>query len=392
MFREGDLLRSAKDINISNNRRLHLEQPAYQLKTDVKNIRSYGASISPSPMTTQFHVTQQTAPIPKIEEYSDWKSYQRTASRTGVPFFKGADPVTNIVKNINKLQLLGERNWSYRDMKYEKSTSSLSIRPMTAASIKKNFSVSQSAIGGHKHSLSHKQLPSIANKTVGALMTPHYETVDAGKSNLSIQRIGGQKHTISCTPSPLHSGGHSLNQTVRTFSPQLSSYIETPAQYENIAQKITYMSLRGSCTKSTNLIGSKRGSTNSYPFENLVENMSNMKAYGVSNQSGNNGWKDMPHDKKIDNHQASNFHIISHSHSNPHSLKHILTHEPRACYKVKGISEYNDLTRVTAAKPNIQYQSQINKNPFLFRKSSGHCANVCDFGKTYGPNFQFFRK
>ena len=56
----------------------------------------------------------------------------------------------------------------------------------------------------------------------------------------------------------------------------------------------------------------------------------------------------------------------------------------KAAYKSKGLSEYSDLTRVSAPNPNKNFNEAFKTNQNAFNQSSNVCQNYFDIYTKYG--------
>ena len=77
---------------------------------------------------------------------------------------------------------------------------------------------------------------------------------------------------------------------------------------------------------------------------------------------------------KTTNLPSTKYNIISPGIMNEIPVKN----EVKIFNKTKGLDEFNNLTRVTATNPNIDYINKIKENPFAFRKVRELCSDYIE--------------
>lgn len=262
--------------------------------------------------------------------------------------------VKNVNDNLVQLHDLGDRNWSSADFPFQKQLSSISAYPKSASH--------------HQHSSKH-MTPS--QRAYGCRAETAYGNY---RSKESIK-------TIPNTDSGL----------VRIFSPEKSCYIERPATVENQSQRLAYLSMKSAANSSSvKICGGRAQSTSGKQFEKVVNEIKTAKPYTVSAETISKSWMDSGRPQTTSNYETARFNLINHTPGKPTSISRLLSSNKRACYKVKSIGEYSDITRVNAIRHNQLYQENLQKTPNCFSKGSQICAKQCDFAKTYGPFFKMY--
>jgi len=253
---------------------------------------------------------------------------------------------SSISQGINKLQQLGDRNWTSYDINENKYISNTIVaKPKTALE---------------------------AAKSTASLKT------QADKRFYTTTRSGAQSFA---------------NRTVRVFSPQHSCYIEQPAHIENEAQRLTYCSMRSANnSNSIQVCGHNAGTAAGPAFDSVLKGVQTAKPYTVSAETFHSSWVDGGRAQTTTNYESARFNIINHGNGSNSSVTKMIKDNPKVCHKVKSISEFTDLANVAAPKPNKEYQESMKKCPSCFVKSAGLCSPQIDFGKTYGPFFKLFKK
>jgi len=346
MFREGELIRKAKDINIGKNQRNMFQNECYCKGNEVlhKNDTPFDSARRENLATTYFGTPQDR----------DYRLMMHTKPVDQALFMKTCRTVS---KNLGKLRDLGDRNWSCYDIREDKHVSNIMMSKLAnpnaaIVSLKQGNTLARSS--------SQQQIPLGATTGGASKVLPRINTRTS--SNL-----------------------------VRVFSPQESRYIEKPAHIENESQKLTYYSMKNSKnTHSVQVVGNSC-TTSGPPFEKTIKDYQTAKPYTVSAETFNSSWVDSARAQTTFNYESPNFNIINHGYANGKSIANLVKNNPKACYKVKSIAEYKDLTYVTAPKKNMDYQAVINKAPTCFTKATSLCSKQVDFGKTYGPFFSLFR-
>lgn len=350
MFRESELIRKAKDINIGKNMRDAFQKECY-CKRNEGNRRA----------ETQFEVARRenlATTYFGTPRDKDLCLMMHTKPLEQARFLKTCNTVSG---NLNKLKELGDRNWNSYDYREDKHVSGLMVTKMTTpsvASLKHGTGLKLPRCG----SLQQCQMASLQGKSLreGTKILPGLASCQA-------------------------------SNTVRVFSPQQSCYVDQPAKYENESQKLAYNTMRSSNNLHSIQICGTAGLSNGRPFEKAVTRIQTNKPYTVSAETFNSSWVDCTRAQTTMNYESSKFNIINHGFGNSSSITNLIKDNPKACYKVKSIAEYSDLTRVTAPKQNKDYQDALKKAPACFTKSTALCSKQIDYGKTYGPFFSLFK-
>jgi len=115
--------------------------------------------------------------------------------------------------------------------------------------------------------------------------------------------------------------------------------------------------------------------------------LSGSKEFTVSIETSANSWIDQNNIQPTFNYESASFNIVNHTKQRNVSISGLLKDNPRACHRVKAITEYSDLTRVNAIRLNTKYNDSM-----CFNKLNSLCAAKCDLRKTYGPFFPLFKK
>ena len=259
-----------------------------------------------------------------------------------------------VSQNIAALHTIGQRNWSAADISIQKNISQVNMgKPRTA-----QVQEAERAYKGYPAEGMNGRSASMADRILKTAPNAAY-----------------------------------ASRLVRVFSPQQSCYIETPAHLENESQKLTYLSMKSANNiNSVKVCGGKSLMAAGKPFEWALERAQNSKPYTVSAETFQASWVDRGRPQTTTNYESAKFNVINHTSGANATISKLINQNPKACYKVKSIAEYCDLARVSAIKPNKEYQEKLGGNPACFMKSTSLCAKQCDFAKTYGPFFKLFNK
>jgi hypothetical protein len=348
MFREGELVRKAKDLNFGKNPKNVFQRDCYSKNNDPRNkvLTPYDSARRENLASTYFGSKND----------QDLNLMLHTKMPEQARFMKTCHSISD---NIGKLRDLGDRNWSCVNMREDKHISNLQQS-------KVNFPTNGllSAKAGMPRCMSTQNIQ--ANSTLRGAKT-------ASK---------GFAGTMAATPSNM----------VRVFSPEQSCYIHRPAIQENESQRLTYNSMKNAKNLHSIQVCGTAKYIPSSPFERAITGAKTAKPYTVSAETFNSSWFDTTRAQTTMNYESAKFNVINHGFSSNHaSITNLIKDNPKACYKVKSIAEYSDLTRVTAPNKNRDYQEAIKSSPRCFTKSSSLCAKQVDFGKTYGPFFSLFK-
>lgn len=342
-FKESDLIKKARDINLGRNYRNVFQKECYCTANDYYHIKDtlFDSARSTRLATTYFGSKNE----------SEYCLNTHTKPFEQACFLKTCYSVTS---NIQKLHRLGERNWSRSDIREDKHISTLSCKK-----------------------------PQVTVKTAPDTKLPRCQSQrDCPMASTQCQLAGtfNQKKFPS-----------TARKLVRVFSPQVKCYIQRPAYEENESQKLAYASMKNANNMhSIEICGTKGGLASTRPFDKIKACYQTAKPYTVSAETFHSSWVDAARVKATTNYESSNFNIINHGRGYNTSVAKLIQDNPKACYKVKSIAEYSDLTRVTAPKKSREYQIALNSIPNCFKKSTSLCSKQLDVGKTYGPFYKIF--
>ena len=167
---------------------------------------------------------------------------------------------------------------------------------------------------------------------------------------------------------------------VRVYSPEKGLYLTSPVNSENKVQQSLYKTMRDQHNIQNMKGVSKFQSLEDFP-----------KMYTTSTETFGTSWIDEPRLQSTSNYESAKFDIINHGHCNHAPFLQMIKENPKACNRIKSITQYSDLTSIAALKLNNVYQSVAVKSSNTFGRSNALCARQADFGKTYGPFFKLFK-
>lgn len=196
--------------------------------------------------------------------------------------------------------------------------------------------------------------------------------------------LGGSSAAMKTYRAQLNGTGWPLRHTVRIFSPQLSQYIHKPIQAENMSVKSTYQLMRKSHnTNSLSVCGSAKAATEAIAVQSKW-----LKPYTKNAESIHNNWKERVSSLPTTNYESARFNIINHANGQNASITKILQSNPKACHRVKGMTEFYDLVRKTAINPNKEYNEKISRIPNCFHRVKTPCTTECEFRNTFTRIFR----
>jgi len=172
---------------------------------------------------------------------------------------------------------------------------------------------------------------------------------------------------------------YSPRNAVRIFSPKEGQYVYSTVEEENKLLKQSYLSLKSSQNEGQFKIGATKNKQSDY----LINPIS--KFYSPNVETSQLSWAVKHITMPTSNYESANFNIINHSPRQGTSLAKMLKENRNISHRIKGVGEYCDLTRVTAVKPNEEYNNTYKKNPRYFYKANNMCTMECKIGKTYAP-------
>eukprot|EP00826_Nyctotherus_ovalis_P066233 TRINITY_DN9771_c0_g3_i2.p1 TRINITY_DN9771_c0_g3~~TRINITY_DN9771_c0_g3_i2.p1 ORF type:complete len:181 (+),score=26.34 TRINITY_DN9771_c0_g3_i2:232-774(+) len=168
-----------------------------------------------------------------------------------------------------------------------------------------------------------------------------------GKVNLN---PGGSSAVMRTYKNQLNSTGWPLRHTVRIFSPQLSQYVHRLIHTENMSVKSAYQLMRKSHNaNSLSICGSARAAN-----EGAVQ-LKWLKPYTNNAESIHSNWKERVSSLPTTNYESARFNIINHANGQNASITKILQSNPKACHRVKGMTEFYDLSLIHISEPTRPY-------------------------------------
>lgn len=81
--------------------------------------------------------------------------------------------------------------------------------------------------------------------------------------------------------------------------------------------------------------------------------------------------------------------IISHDNNLNSSALTLGLLDKRVTNMKKGIGEYTDLNRITAANPNHEFRSAYNEDPNMFKRKVGVFSHLYDAAHRFGEDKPF---
>eukprot|EP00826_Nyctotherus_ovalis_P002460 TRINITY_DN10493_c0_g2_i16.p1 TRINITY_DN10493_c0_g2~~TRINITY_DN10493_c0_g2_i16.p1 ORF type:complete len:287 (-),score=39.59 TRINITY_DN10493_c0_g2_i16:92-952(-) len=175
----------------------------------------------------------------------------------------------------------------------------------------------------------------------------------------------------------------SPRNTVRVYSPKEDRYVYSTVDEENRALKQAYFSLRSSQNGGSLNIGGAGNRGTEKQLDCLI-NPSKNKHFSANVETFQLSWAEKNLSLPTSNYESASFNIINHSPGQNASLAKMLEQDAAFCHRRKGVTEYCDLARVTAIKPNNQYNNTLKQSPRCFYRSNNLCTAECNVGKTYG--------
>ena len=340
MFIERELLKKTKDLNLAHNYRNNMEQVGYCQENDACHKKATSFDVARSQVVAKNY-------FDKSNPNSIYDIYPRE-KRTLLQAFN------NVNKNLTKLQELGERNWSCTDIKIDKNTSSVMLQPRRLKKLENSAY-------------------SVATPSISPSLTPH-------PSNTVRSVVS---HGTTATSFRTH--------TVKIYSPKEDAYIERRADVENKSLQLAYNTMRTSShMQSFHVSGA--GKSLVKPFESVIDGAKALKPYTVSAETYQKSWIDPASARQYTSgYESAKFDIVSHGNGqDANELKKLYRSDPRVCNRVKSITQYAELTKLTAPKFNAEYQNILKSNPWCFTKSTSLCNRYCDTAKSHGPFYKMF--
>jgi len=142
---------------------------------------------------------------------------------------------------------------------------------------------------------------------------------------------------------------------------------------------------------SIKVCGGKHINSDGQPFI-LYDNLAKgRKQYTVSEETFKEGWMEKWKSKITTNYESSKFNTISHEVGENNSITKMYLKDEKIFHRLKGITEYCDLSRVNAVNANERYNKILKLNPKCFYKKGEVFTQQCNSEKGYGPFFKLFK-
>ena len=184
-----------------------------------------------------------------------------------------------------------------------------------------------------------------------------------------------------CTNSPTGGKSIPLNKNfIRVFSLKDYKYVYKPIEFINQSQKLTYNILKA----GDNMESTK----DNKPFESVISSMENAKHYTASAENSQASWEFKGKPQISSNYESTKFNLINHTNGPNGSISQMIKNNDKVFHRVKSVSEYADICRVSAERVNQDYFNSIKDNPKCFLKTTQAMNTRCDIKKTYGPFYK----
>lgn len=222
------------------------------------------------------------------------------------------------------------------------------------------------------------------NQNISALHSiaqRNWNTADVSLHNLISQstfRFPPQ-HPEALKRPPLMNVPSTARGSLRVFSTRESRYVERPVAEENKSVRLTYLAM-------------KKGEGEGIKKATELEPLKTARPYGVNTETFQTSWVAGRRGLATSNYESAGFDIVSHAKRERKSIASMLKDNPNACRRVKGLSEFYDLARVSATKANKDYSAKLGENPRCFFRTGEVCASQSDLARTYGPLCKPFEK
>lgn len=226
------------------------------------------------------------------------------------------------------------------------------------------------------------------NQKIAALHTigeRNWATADVTLHNLVSQSTFRfhPKYPEPIKKPPFMNAPNTTRDSLRVFSARDNRYVESSVAEANKGIRSTYLAMKAGHFASSIKAGSK--STELAALEPS-------KGFGVNTETFESSWVPGGKGMATVNHQSTGYNLINHAKGKKGSIGEILKENPRACHRVKGLSEFYDLARVSATKTNKEYATKLSANPKCFFRRREVCTSHSDLARTYGPLYKPFAK
>ena len=413
LFKESNLFKSAKDVNMHNNRRIKTKDFDNGILDSRKTLESFIGMRKLA--ESEFNNHGRSRRNEKLLNGIDKLDPKLSKSVTGIYGKKKKPKIPStryksILKNSSPHAYQGDNDRCISTIflkpKLQRSTNpqnSSRVSLIRGCQTPQKFSISKiTKYSNHDSAIKtlntemHSKRPSNftnANFTPSSISDLN-SIYTVNTSNTSNSGFPSNKHsTHNSQGMPLHWEKESINtrdsiarslnslETVSCFnknSPNTSTkYNKLHGVYgDNITQKIAYMEIRNVGNQGSHPINPH----NNYPFENILRD-SDTKIYGLNSQSKRQ-WSDKDHKKQTLNQNSVKFDILNFSSGKKVSIRKLVKRNPKACARVNGISEFEHI--IHGQNLNKDYQETISKFPRIFRKSQGLCSKEAITKKSYG--------
>lgn len=171
--------------------------------------------------------------------------------------------------------------------------------------------------------------------------------------------------------------------TVRIFSPKEDRYVYSTVDEENRSLKQAYLSLRSLQNAGSSHVGKAANKEHDKKLDYLINPSKNRKFYSANVETSQLSWAERHILSPTSNYESAKFNIINHSPGQNASLAKMLKENQFIGHRIKGVTEYCDLARVTAIKPNKEYNNTLKEHPKCFYRTNNLCTNECNIGRSY---------
>jgi len=183
------------------------------------------------------------------------------------------------------------------------------------------------------------------------------------------------KYPETIKKAPLMNAPNTARDSLRVFSARDNRYVESSVAEANKGIRLTYSAIKATHFASSLKTGDKS-------LETMTLKPS--KPFGVNTETFKSSWVPGMKGLPTVNYESAGYNIINHAKKQKGSISGMLKEDPRACHRVKGLSEFYELARVNGTKTNKEYNAKLSADPKYFFRTGEVYTSDGNLARIYG--------
>ena len=131
---------------------------------------------------------------------------------------------------------------------------------------------------------------------------------------------------------------------------------------------------------------------NERPFQHVFDKMMTAPSHTANIETSKKSWQPYNCNKTVNNKSSVAYDILSHNANGYSGVEMPSIIERKVANRKKGVTEFGDLTRVTALRMNVFHNEALEKNSTIFRKKTGEFTHMYDAAVRNGNISMPFKK